>query len=261
MKTRLKIGDIDTSSKEVKLLKETYGLNPDIQLLEAAIINAQGDQAQALELYESIVKEHPNSAQGLLELGKLYFDNEEYSKALVCCLKAAKLDSKNSTAFLYLGHYYKREKNFDKARKCYEKAYGMNPIDDEIACSLSDMYRLLGDHEANLALLESVTDLAGRGSCGWAWLRLGLHYLDVKNYNDAVYTLQCAAQINEDDAITLECLGEAYLERGANTAALKVFSKASEISNDNCYPLCQTAMIKHVSHIFFQLHFFIFKKL
>lgn len=43
-----------------------------------------------------------------------------------------------------------------------------------------------------------------------------------------------------------ECLGDAYLAYGAHTAALKVFTKASEINPNALYPLYQIAHIKQV---------------
>ena len=50
------------------------------------------------------------------------------------------------------------------------------------------------------------------------------------------------------NSVTLECLGDAYLERGSHTAALRVYTKAAEVNDKALYPLCQIAMIKHVNY-------------
>lgn len=56
--------------------------------------------------------------------------------------------------------------------------------------------------EANLQLLERVTREGGRSGGGWAWLRLGLHYLATQQPQEATYALQCALTINPDDRYT-----------------------------------------------------------
>ena len=53
--------------------------------------------------------------------------------------------------------------------------------------------------EANIQLLQRVTREGGRASCGWAWLRLGLHHLALQNHHPAIQAFQCALTINPDD--------------------------------------------------------------
>ena len=57
---------------------------------------------------------------------------------------------------------------------------------------LSDIYRKTGRHEDNLALLSRVTGEQGVRGGVWAWLRLGVHYLDCQQAGRAVISLQAA---------------------------------------------------------------------
>ena len=101
-----------------------------------------------IEYFNCIItfQEQPGNDEALFQLGKIYFDMKNYQESHVQLLKAAKLNPKNGLAFLYIGHYYKMVNNFDKAKKCYEKAFNINPYQADISMSLSDIYRTVGEH-------------------------------------------------------------------------------------------------------------------
>jgi tetratricopeptide (TPR) repeat protein len=61
----------------------------------------------------------------------------------VCLLQATKLDPQCFSCYVYLGHYYSLSaKDLDKARRCYQKAFRLNPHCKEAGAALSDIYRL-----------------------------------------------------------------------------------------------------------------------
>lgn len=242
----IRLKDVSNAYKELSTLRNSHGDQSELNLMAAILMRVRGNREQAISLLEELTKSSPNNASMLLELGQLYFEAGHYQKSLVMCLKAAKLDPSCGGAFLYLGHYYRSQGNNDKAKKCYEKALNINPCDNETGSALSDIYRLVGDHGANLSLLQRVTTEGGRVSCGWAWLRLGLHHLDQQEYERSCQALQYALQISPRDISVYECLGDAYIARGAHQAALKVFSRASGLSPDAPYPLYQIAHINQL---------------
>ena len=44
---------------------------------------------------------------------------------------------------MYLGHYYSQvNRDLDRARRCYQKAFRLNPNCKEAGAGLSDIYRL-----------------------------------------------------------------------------------------------------------------------
>lgn len=92
------------------------------------------------------MQEEPSVGEGHLEMGRLYFEMGDLKKAQICCMRAGKLDPALGQAFLYLGHFFRRQDNMPKALKCYEKALSINPCDDDTGASLSDLYRILGEH-------------------------------------------------------------------------------------------------------------------
>ncbi|XP_045595970.2 superkiller complex protein 3 [Procambarus clarkii] len=246
VKSRIKLQEFDFAEDELIQLEDVFGQHFQLKLLSACLLRAQGQKQKALRLLEELVQEQPDCAEAHLELGRVYFELGDLKKAQICCMRAGKLDSKLGQAFMYLGHFFRRQDVMDKALKCYEKALSLNPCDDEIGASLSDMYRVLGKYEANIHLLHRITSEGGRASCGWAWLRLGLHHLALHNYDQSIQAFQCTLKINPDDSATYECLGDAYLARGAHSAALKVFTYASQLNPGALYPLYQIAHIKQI---------------
>ena len=58
-------------------------------------------------------------------------------------LQAAKADPKSWVPFYYLGNYYERsgpKQDLDRARKCFEKSFSLNPHSMEAGSALSDIY-------------------------------------------------------------------------------------------------------------------------
>lgn len=59
-------------------------------------------------------------------------------------LQAAKLSPFMYKAFLNLGHYYREiNQDWNKARRCYQKAFQFCPRSNEVGKALSDVYRKL----------------------------------------------------------------------------------------------------------------------
>ncbi|KAK4289500.1 hypothetical protein Pmani_037531, partial [Petrolisthes manimaculis] len=245
--SRIKLTEFDQAEADLEKLESIFGEEMELKLMTASLLAARGERNKAKLRLQELVKEYPSCAEGHLELAILYYQISEYNKAQLSCMRAAKLNPHLAHPFLYLGHYYRREDNMDRALKCYEKALALAPSDNQVGAALSDLYRVLGKHEANLQLLERVTREGGRSGGGWAWLRLGLHHLATHQPQEATYALQCALTITPDDSAVYECLGDAYVARGAYAAALKAYTCASQLNPAALYPLYRIAHIQQLT--------------
>ena len=74
--------------------------------------------------------------------GQLDISSGHSSRALVSFLKAAKLNPLSPLPFLYLGHHYVKAGDWEKARKCYQKSFKLDPTSEEAGAALSDVYRI-----------------------------------------------------------------------------------------------------------------------
>ena len=87
-------------------------------------------------------------------------------------MQAVKLNPEFASGFTYVGHYYRQVQNDRvRAKKCYQKAFMLDPLDADAAFHLSNYY--VNDNETREAeaVFKQVTELIPKA--GWAWRRLG----------------------------------------------------------------------------------------
>lgn len=159
-----------------------------------------------------------------------------------------------------MGQYYEEIKDLEKARRCYQKAYKLNPRNAKAGIGLSNIYRQLKNWDANLALLHTIT--GGSASLGarsesvrWAWLQLGLHHLHAGDYDLSVDWLRKLVRTEPTTSQYWECLADAYLARGSFVSAIRSYERAAELTTDNLYSKLQVANVKlkigrylHIKH-------------
>ncbi|CAI9726438.1 repeat 37 [Octopus vulgaris] len=232
----------------------------EVVALKGWLLFHQGNYEAALQKLLAAVSEYSENSKFLLMLGRIYWqlkdshtDNQESSnyseKSFKSFLQAAKLDPYNCEIFLYLGHFYLHvQQDKGKARKCYQKAFNLDPENSDVGAAFCDIMMDTGDvgDESVLEYLKSVTTKAGPGGAKWAWLRLGLKYLKNEDPNNAVISFQAALRPDPLDFHIWECLGEAYINRGSYTAALKAFTKVTELDAESVYSQYMIAFIKQI---------------
>lgn len=185
-----------------------------------------------------------NNSEAWLTLGKIYWDMGDYNHSLMAFLNGVQADRNNWECMVYLGHYYREHGNdVERTRRCYHTALQINPNSEEAGIGLSTAYRLLKNTDANIQLLQRVTMQQGTGA-KWAWLQLGLQYLDQGDAGQAIKALQHVIRADPNDNHSWESLADAYLIRGAHTSALKSYQRALQLSPGALYPMIQLANIK-----------------
>ncbi|XP_069034465.1 tetratricopeptide repeat protein 37 [Embiotoca jacksoni] len=243
-------GQIDQA---LKLSSQLVASNPNLAqglVLRGLAHLAEGKKQLSEQSFLKAASQSPDSGEYYFLLGQLYWDmgeetRKDRTKAHTHLLKAAKLDPQLSSAFRYLGHYYREVANdYGRAQGCYKKAFQLDDDDAESGAALVDLSMRQGDMDTSLAILQSVIEKATPGSAKWAWMRRGLYYLKIGEHQQAVADLQAALRADPEDWVCWECLGEAYLNRRSFTAALKAFGKAHQLQPCSIYSVYQAAAIK-----------------
>lgn len=209
--------------------------------LEALYFNQFGQLDDALNSLKSINNLSVN-ADCLLLLGNILWKQQKISEAGKMYLNASQIFPHRCDLITKLGHYYREIKQLPVAMTCYEKSILLNPDDKENGLALSDIYitlSKLNEQEALLNYLKTTKNV------NWASLRLGIHYLKLKNYEDAVDNFQIATKYDPNNANCYECLGDALLGRGSLIGAKLTYSKCIEINPTLLYPKLQTAKIEY----------------
>ncbi|KAI5745854.1 hypothetical protein M8J76_014771 [Diaphorina citri] len=166
-----------------------------------------------------------------------------YAEAMQAHLKVASLSPHWYEPFYILGKYYHNYKgDLNTAKRCFLKAFQLNPRSDSVGIALSDIYRSLGLAEDNVTLLETVTAYGAK----WAKLRLGLQLMESGDYQKSINHLRSAARSDPSDSHCWEALGDGYLKRGAFSAAKKCYAKVVQLQPDKIYPKLQIAHIYQI---------------
>ncbi|CEJ03839.1 hypothetical protein RMCBS344292_17814 [Rhizopus microsporus] len=162
-------------------------------------------------------------------LGRVYWAMEDASSAFKYFMQTVKMDPFFSHGFTFLGHYYREhKKDHARAKKCYQKAYVLNPLDTDAALHLTDYYIADNEQDEAEAVFRQVTESSPK--TGWAWRRMGHLNLNQKSYNDAISCFQKALRADTSDVRCWEGLAEAYSRAGRFVAALKAFGRAIQLN-------------------------------
>ncbi|XP_003703191.3 superkiller complex protein 3 [Megachile rotundata] len=199
-----------------------------------------------LKQYEEAVNSLDSAletSEAWLLLGMIYWEMAEYNYSLMAFLNGIKADRYNWECLVYLGHYYREHGNdIERSRRCYQTALQINPNSEEAGIGLSTAYRLLKNQDANIQLLQKLT--VRDSGPKWAWLQLGLQYLDQGDATQAIKAFQHVIRADPYDKHCWASLADAYFVRGAYTSALKSYQRVLELCPKSLYPMIQLANIK-----------------
>lgn len=240
-------------------VKELIGapdFGPSAKLVEAILMAAKKNFGEALSRVQQFLTSNSSFDQGtlceaMLLQGELLWKSGRIEESLPVFIKSAQLNPYNWISFMYLGRFYGTiAKDLEKARKCYQKSFSLNPRSEEVGIALSDIYREQEKWDENEQFLTSVTRQST--NVPWAHLRLGIHYLSIEEPGRAIVSLQSVLRSDPSNVDAWECLADAYLARGSYTAALKAYDHTSKLmeqskehdSKSGLHPRLQVATIK-----------------
>ncbi|KAI7868094.1 hypothetical protein BDF14DRAFT_1912212 [Spinellus fusiger] len=235
----------------LEYFEKVYSYDPTrhVALAEIGWIYCQKqDFDKAIQYIESAIKMEDNVAEYAYRLGRVYWNmgdsyRQNQSYAYKYFIQAVKIDPQFSAGFAYLGHYYRTiQQDHVRAKKCYEKAYMLDPLDAEITLPLSDYYVQDNNHEKAESVFRQITNLLPK--TGWAWRRLG--YTSMKNdaYSEAITCFQKALRTNANDVQCWEGLAEAYAHEGRYVASLRAFERTTDLDPLSVHAHYQTALVK-----------------
>ena len=76
---------------------------------------------------ETRVASNPKDVDAWIQLGNLYFDNNQPEKSINAYQKALELNPNNADVLTDMGVMYRHIKKFDRALECFNKAIAVNP--------------------------------------------------------------------------------------------------------------------------------------
>lgn len=233
------LNDQNTAKNYLNILKNKSDRDDHFLYLEALYFSQFDQLDDALNSLKSI---NLLNTDLILLFGDILWKQQNIFEAGKMYLDASRISPYRCDLITKLGHYYREINQLSVAMTCYEKSIMLNPDDEENGLALSDTYIFLSKLEEQEVLLNY---LKTTKNVKWASLRLGVHYLKLKNYEAAVDNFQIAVKHDPNNANCHECLGDALLGRGSLIGAKLTYSKCIEINPTLLYPKLQTAKIEY----------------
>ncbi|KAH0589327.1 hypothetical protein H2248_005088 [Termitomyces sp. 'cryptogamus'] len=198
-----------------------------------------------------------DAARCLWRIGQCYWrtyddQREEGYRYFILSLKS---NPSYAPAFTSLGIYYAEYASPldpNRASKCFQKAFELDPREAEAARRLAEGFA--EDREWDLVEVVARRTIEGEGGMdagvrgtnafvtetvrylptnAWAWKALGAVELHRRNYPPAIEAFQIALRAEPEDALSWLRLGESYSKAGRHVAAIKALERAQELDPDD----------------------------
>lgn len=121
---------------------------PDSQpamVLEAQKYSAHGDQAKAIEVYKTLLRNNGPSPDILRNLASVYWKQHQWTEALPALEQLAKIDPYDPTTFINLGRIYFFQQNLKEAEKNFRMAMRIQPNMYEAHFGLGQVFQRMGE--------------------------------------------------------------------------------------------------------------------
>lgn len=178
-------------------------VTPEVQRLyaEAHAARLSGDSRTAIEKYRAILKAAPHLAAAYNNLGMVYFDTHDYSRATEVLQRGLELNPGMPGAKAMLGMSYFQLGKDKEAKPLLEAALRANPKDDQVEMVLVKV--LLNEQRPQAAAAKLNDFLARNPKNQEAWYMLGKTYLHMSE--DALKKIN---EIDPDSVVAHEIAGE-----------------------------------------------------
>ncbi|MBN2039116.1 MAG: tetratricopeptide repeat protein [Spirochaetes bacterium] len=198
------------------------------------IYDERGNYDKAVEHYLRALKYDKNSVIAYRNLAIAYRHKKDYSNAEEAVRNVLKIDSQNVQNLILLGNILFEQGRYKDAIKEYGEALKIS-TDEPVALHNTALALLrTGDELSGIEYLKKAGAADKSGNiAGLAYSKLGVIYLERKDYSFAEKYLRMAVSINPEDPAARYNLGIVYLKINKPDNALIEFSKAEELGRND----------------------------
>jgi tetratricopeptide (TPR) repeat protein len=252
--------DVGSASAHYRLGVLLTLLEPDLALPElmlAASLDKQFDSAvQTLRAALNLSATQPDSSEQMVTIGRALGLIEEWELARAAFQNAVDLDSKNPTAWAWLGEakqhvgedaradldhalsldpkspivrglravYWDRQQDYQQALAEYLLAAGYDPQNPVWQASIGDAYTKTGDLVAALAAYQRATELEPNEPTYWRLLAFFCADNGVSIEDIGLPAAQKAVDLAPNDPLALDTLGYTYYSTGRYANAERILT-------------------------------------
>lgn len=203
---------------------------PDDTILAAEIAENAGDASVAEQAYRKALKENPNSTQAIAGLIHIYMQQKEYSAAEPLLKSALARDPDSPSLNAQYAALLGAEGRSADAVSVLEKLHQLRPNDTNIATMLADAYVEAGSLPQADALYSQL--LAANPNNPELESGRGQVLIREGRYAEALFFLQKAAKIRQDDPDTWSGIAFAASKTGEPQLVLEALTMRSKYAAD-----------------------------
>jgi len=216
-------GRVSSCSKIVDEILGRENSNHDALLLKGKVLYLEGNTGGASNMLEKAARVGPASFEVQRLLGKIYYEQGAYLKALKAYDNAVILEGNYPYMHFRRGLLLERFKRIADAEIAFSKALALNPAFSEAAVELASVFIRTARHARADSLLKGV--IARDQDNQQALIKLCSMYLEDGRYDDGIKLLEQrvrSVSLSKEGRILL---GRFYYEAKEFNEALSVFEK------------------------------------
>lgn len=251
--------------------------NPALFLNLGVALKKLGDDRGAICAYHNALALQPDYLDALGNLGLVWLDLVELDEAENCFRMALELAPERASMHYYLGNTLRQRRKIEDAAECYRKAIALDPgyehaylnlgvvlfesnIDEAIVCyekvleinprnaagcnNLGNAYRIKGDKQKAISLLNEALSIQTNYPEARHNLRLAMHDQGRQELTIAHYLEILEA--SPDNQVACYELGVAFLRQDLLNESLAWFEKALELNPEDIYSYNDMGVALHM---------------
>ncbi|MCL2511467.1 MAG: tetratricopeptide repeat protein [Bacteroidales bacterium] len=201
--------------------------------IEALNQKIQGNYADAIQMFEAILKKFPYDHASMYELADIYGTQNELPMAIRWATKASEHDPDNDWYYLSLSELYLANHEPDKSVAVMERLVKRNPNNMDYVESLAMSYLFIGEYEKAVTQLNIVERQYGISE------ELSMQkyeiYKNIGKNKKAIAEIEKLIKYFPNETRYYSILADAYLNVGMKKDALKAYEKILEINPKDPY--------------------------
>jgi len=219
----LRLDQVDQATAQLKAVTRISPQETQAHYLLALIYSSEHKYDLASLEYETILKSAARNdsanADANMYLGQLYYAQQKYPQAIEQFLKVVRIEPKNTSALFLLGSVWADCNDHEKAIAAFRRVLQIEPENSEALNSLGYIYSQDGIHlDESIRMIRKAIEIdpangAYYDSLGWALYKKGM-------YPESLMALQKAGTFIEDE-ILYDHIGDVY-------KALKEYRRACQ---------------------------------
>ena len=186
---------------------------------------------KVIGLFRNAIREDPNFWEASYNLGIMYFNDEDYAKALEQFDRIIQSLPDFEKPYYGRALIYYRRGDFSKARDDLKKVIKFNPNDYKPYYYLGKISVTLEQYKEADRYLKKAAEI--NPDYSKIYYEMGNIYFDQKKYRGGIPHYKKAAELDPDDVAALQRLGECYYRTQVYYSAYSQFQKILEIDRYN----------------------------